>query len=91
MRVVEGGRTEYLVTSTGFVEVRENGTVTLLADTAEREEELDIQKIGEARTRAQETLSGVRKLEDVDYAHAVAALERELARERVAMKRKHRK
>ncbi|MBI2485097.1 ATP synthase F1 subunit epsilon [Candidatus Uhrbacteria bacterium] len=91
VRVVEGGRTEYLVTSTGFVEVRENGTVTLLADTAEREEELDIQKIGEARTRAQETLSGVRKLEDVDYAHAVAALERELARERVAMKRKHRK
>jgi F-type H+-transporting ATPase subunit epsilon len=88
VRVVSHGETEYLVTSTGFAEVRDDGTLTLLADTAERAEELDFAKIEEARKRAQDMLSGARKAEDVDYAHAVAALERELARERLAIKRR---
>ena len=66
------GRDEhYLAVAGGFAEVR-NDKVIVLADTAERPEEID-------RTRAERRLAG-RVEEEVDYQRALAALARALAR-----------
>ncbi len=78
----------YLVSSTGFLEVRHGNQVTILADTAERVEELELEKIEAAKERARKMLEEKRNIDDVAFADAAAMLERELARERVAIKRK---
>lgn len=82
------GEIQYLVTSTGFLEVRPDNKLVILADTAERVEELELEKIEVARERAQKLLEVKRHVDDVAFADASAMLERELARHRVAMKRK---
>jgi F-type H+-transporting ATPase subunit epsilon len=69
----------------GFVEV-EPDQVIVLADAAERAEEIDIARAEEARRRAQERLEmgGVQ----VDLLRAEAAMRRSLARLRVAERRR---
>ena len=59
-----------------------------MADTAERIEELELEKIEKAKEEAQRILNEKRAADDVSSAAAVAALERELARYKVAMKKK---
>src|SRR3989338_5813133 len=89
LRVKKLGVESFLVASTGFLEVRDGKEVVILADTAERVEELELEKIEAAKERARAMLSEKRAVDDVAYANAAAGLERELARERVALKRKH--
>ena len=73
------GRDEHhLVVANGFAEVR-NDKVIVLADTAERPEEIDRARAERAKERAERRLSG-RGDEDVDYARALAALARALVR-----------
>ncbi len=72
----------YLAVSGGFAEVR-NDKVIVLADTAERPEEIDRARAERARERAEQRLSG-RSPDDVDFARAAAALARALARLQVA-------
>ena len=73
------GRDEhYLAVANGFAEVR-NDKVIVLADTAERPEEIDRARAGRARERAERRLAG-RVEEEVDYNRALAALARALAR-----------
>ena len=73
------GRDEhYLVVANGFAEVR-NDKVIVLADTAERPEEIDRARAERARERAERRLAG-RVEEEVDYNRALAALARALAR-----------
>ena len=73
------GRDEhYLAVAGGFAEVR-NDKVIVLADTAERPEEIDRPRAERARERAERRLAG-RVEEEVDYQRALAALARALAR-----------
>ncbi len=88
LRTKVDGKEELLVASTGFLEVRPGNEVVILADTAERAEELDVKLIEEARERAARTLEEARHQEDVDFGALTAGLEREIARHRVALKRK---
>jgi F-type H+-transporting ATPase subunit epsilon len=77
------GRDEFhLAVAGGFCEVR-NDKVIVLADTAERPEEIDRDRAERARQRAEQRLSG-RSQEEVDYARAAAALARALTRLQVA-------
>jgi F-type H+-transporting ATPase subunit epsilon len=77
------GREEYhLAVAGGFAEVR-NDKVIVLADSAERPEEIDRARAERARERAERRLSG-RTEEEVDYARAAAALSRALTRLQVA-------
>lgn len=87
MRVRKGSEVELLATSTGMFEVRQDGSVVVLADTAERIDELELSAIEEAKKRAEVALKEARDRNDVTYADAAAHLERELARYRVAMKK----
>ena len=68
----------HLAVAGGFAEVR-NDKVIVLADTAERPEEIDRARAERARDRAERRLSG-RSDEEVDYQRALAALMRALAR-----------
>lgn len=88
MRAKRNSEEIYLVSSTGFLEVRSGNQVTILADTADRVEELELEKIAQAKERAQKLLEEKRNIDEVAFADAAAALGRELARERVAIKRK---
>lgn len=82
--VRKGSEESYLAVSGGFVEVMPYGRVVVLADTAERAEELDLSKVEEAREAARVLLAEGRRADDVATIAAAAALERELARVRVA-------
>jgi len=88
LRLKKGGEEFFLVASTGFLEVRDGNQVMILADTAERAEELELEKIEEAKERARKLLTEKRNVDDVAFADAAAMLERELARYHVASKRK---
>ncbi len=90
LRLKKNGEELLLVASTGFLEVRSGTEIVILADTAERIEELELAKIEEAKERARKLLEEKRHADDVSFADAAAMLERELARYRVAMKRTHR-
>ena len=77
------GRDEHqLAIAGGFAEVR-NDKVIILADTAERPDEIDRARAERARERAERRLSG-RSQEEVDYARAQVALMRAVARLQVA-------
>ena len=88
MRLKQNGEENLMVVSTGFLEVRPGNQIIVLADTAERVEELELEKIEKAREEARKILEEKRAVDDVSAAAATAALERELARYRVAVKRK---
>ena len=88
--VKSGGKESYMAVSGGFIEVQalpKTTRVIILADTAERAEELSIQAIEEAKERVQRELEEKRNVDDVSAAGAAAALERELARLKVARRR----
>ena len=87
MKLRKGSGEEFLAVSTGFLEVRPGNQIVILADTAERLEELELEKIEAAKARAQEALEASRHKDDVSFADAAAALERELARYKVASKK----
>lgn len=88
MRLMKGSEEILLAASTGFIEVRSPSEVVILADTAERVEELELEKIEAAKERARALLSEKRQADDVSFADAAAGLERELARYKVALKRR---
>jgi F-type H+-transporting ATPase subunit epsilon len=80
----QGNRWTYLIVFWGFVEVLP-ARVVVLAEIAERSEEIDVERAREARDRAQERL---RHLDDpdLDITRAQAALQRALVRLQVAGK-----
>lgn len=70
---------EIISISRGFIEVMKD-KVVILADTAERAEEIDEKKVEEARLRAEEIKKDAKSLDDVEFARISAKLEKELAR-----------
>jgi F-type H+-transporting ATPase subunit epsilon len=70
---------QHLALAGGFAEVR-NDKVIVLADTAERPEEIDRARAERARERAERRLSGRGSEDAIDYARASAALMRALTR-----------
>jgi len=89
LRIKKGGDEESLAISGGFLEVRPD-RVVVLADAAERAEEIDVARAEEAKRRAQERLAA-RYAPGVDVARAEAALRRSLARLKVAEMARKRK
>lgn len=77
----------------GFLEVRPDdvhGTrVILLADEAERAEEIDEERAREAQERAKRAMQEYRTTDEVKFAEATAAFERAFARLKVAKRKRH--
>jgi F-type H+-transporting ATPase subunit epsilon len=76
-----------LAISGGFMEVRPDHVI-ILADAAERAEEIDVSRAEEARKRAQEALAGVQAGAIEAQFSAEAALQRAMARLKVAQRRR---
>mgnify|MGYP003702031825 FL=1 len=79
----ENGKDQYVFVSGGFAEALPD-KVTVLAESAERMEDIDVDRAKEAVARAEKRLSEDRAKEKVDIARAKAALDRALVRIRIA-------
>ena len=77
----------HLAISGGFIEF-DNNILTMLADTVERAEEIDLKRAEEAKQRAEELQKQRITIDDMEFAKTAALVEKELARIKVA--RKHR-
>src|SRR3989338_3353381 len=75
----KNGEDEIISISGGFLEVLKD-KVVILADTAERAEELDLTRAEEAYARAAELKEKARRGENINFVEVNAAIERELAR-----------
>ena len=71
----------------GFAEVL-GDRATVLAETAERAEEIDVTRAEEAKKRAEQRLASAASDPNVDWGRAAVALQRSLIRIQVARKRR---
>ena len=85
--VRKSGEEISMAISGGFLEVRPD-RIIVLADAAERADEIDMARAEAAKSRAQQRLT--QPAPEIDLAQAEAALRRALARLRVAGKRRKR-
>ncbi len=74
---------EIISVSSGFIEVTKD-KVVILADTAERAEELDEERIKEAQQRAEKLKEKARNVDNVQFTAVAAKLEKEMARLRAS-------
>lgn len=88
MRIQKGNEEIDLAVTGGFLEVRDD-RVTILADAAERAEEIDVVRAEEARRRAERALEERESQETL--AEAAGALQRALLRLRAAERRRRRR
>lgn len=77
----KGGKTSYVFISGGFADVSDN-KVTILAESAEKAEEIDLERARKAKERAEARIQQER--EKVEFARAQAALQRALSRMKTA-------
>jgi len=80
----KGGQTFYLSVAWGFAEVLLD-KVTILAETAERPQEIDVKRAQESKQKAEEALKTGQT--EADFAHAEDALKRAETRLEVAEKK----
>jgi F-type H+-transporting ATPase subunit epsilon len=83
----QGDRWFFLSVAWGFVEVQSDH-VRILAETAERAHEIDVDRATRAKQRAEQRIA--KGGTDIDYARALVALERALIRIQVSTKARHR-
>ncbi|NMH70585.1 F0F1 ATP synthase subunit epsilon [Bacillus sp. RO3] len=77
VRLKKGGNTELVAVSGGFLEVRPE-QVTILAQSAESAEAIDVQRAKEAKGRAEDRMQAQK--DDVDFRRAELALKRAMNR-----------
>jgi F-type H+-transporting ATPase subunit epsilon len=78
-----GGKEHYVFVSGGFAEALPD-KVTVLAESAERKRDIDLDRAKAALERAEKRLAEDRSQEDIDFVRAKAALERAAVRIRLA-------
>lgn len=78
-----------MAVSGGIVEVRPNNELAILAETAERAEQIDLDRAEAGRKRAEELMKKQKFADDVEFTRVAARMEKELARLRVGKKRKN--
>ena len=87
LMVRKGGEETFLAVTGGFLEVMEN-RISILADAAERSEEIDEERAREAMEQARERIA--MRSADVDLEQALAQLRRATVRLAVARRRRGR-
>jgi F-type H+-transporting ATPase subunit epsilon len=83
----QSGESAPIAIISGFAEVL-GDRVTVLAETAERPEEIDLPRAEEAKKRAEQRLAAAATDPDIDWSRAAIALQRSLIRIQVARKRR---
>ena len=87
IRVVKDGEDTYMAVSGGFMEVIGN-KITILADTAERVDDIDVERAEEALKLAQERVEA--RASDMDLERALSSIRKSQARLKVARRRRPR-
>ena len=87
LRIKKSGTEQSMLISGGFVEVRPD-KVIVMADLAERSDEIDEARAAEARRQAEQELEEAK--DPVDIARVRASLQTALMRERIATRRRNR-
>ncbi|MFA7286630.1 MAG: F0F1 ATP synthase subunit epsilon [Patescibacteria group bacterium] len=88
--VARQGNDEVVMAVTGgFAEMRSGNELVILADAAERAEEIDIARAEAARERAKQAMEGIRE-DSEHYIAAAAELQRSLIRLKVAGRKRYR-
>ena len=82
---IEEGKWQEVAVGTGFVEIV-NNRVTLLVDTAERPEDVDVRRAEEQRERAEEQMRQKQSIQE--YYHTQASLARAMNRLKLAQDKK---
>lgn len=72
-----GGKTSYVFVSGGFADINSN-KVTVLAESAEKAEDIDVERAMKAKERAEQRMAKER--DQISYARAHSALQRALFR-----------
>ncbi|WP_251551789.1 F0F1 ATP synthase subunit epsilon [Neobacillus muris] len=85
VRLKKDNKTEYVAVSGGFLEVRPE-QVTILAQAAEKSEDIDVERALRAKERAEQRLRD-QKAEHYDFRRAESALRRAINRLSVAERR----
>ncbi|RFU62319.1 F0F1 ATP synthase subunit epsilon [Peribacillus glennii] len=84
VRLKNGGQTEYIAVNGGFLEVRPD-VVTILAQSAEQAESIDLARAQAAKARAEKRLQD--KQDNIDATRAELALQRAVNRIAIAEKK----
>ncbi len=82
----KGSETRYFFVNWGYADVGPD-KVLILADSAEKSEDIDVERAKAAMKRAEERL---KKAEEIDFHRAEAAIERAVTRVQIAEKRRPR-
>ena len=88
VRLTEDGESTSLAVSGGFLEVNGN-RVVILADAAERDEDIDLERAEAAVRQAQERIEN--RTGEIDLERALSSLRRAQARVGVARRRRQRR
>jgi F-type H+-transporting ATPase subunit epsilon len=86
MTIRKGGYEVKMAVTSGILEVRPDGTVVVLADTAEHLEDMDVEAIKQAKERAEKILHEQESQDEITFARAEEQLAREIARLKIATK-----
>ncbi|MEK7212996.1 MAG: F0F1 ATP synthase subunit epsilon [Patescibacteria group bacterium] len=89
LKLKDNAGDQVIAVAGGFVEVKGENQIVVLADNAERAEEIDVARAEEARQRAEEEMAKIKNVQDVDFAKLQAIIDREMNRLRVARKYKN--
>ncbi|KAB2336517.1 F0F1 ATP synthase subunit epsilon [Cytobacillus depressus] len=84
VRLKNGGKTDFVAVSGGFLEVRPD-KVTILAQSAEQADAIDIDRAVRAKERAEQRLND-QKRDNVDFKRAELSLQRAINRIKVSEK-----
>jgi F-type H+-transporting ATPase subunit epsilon len=79
------GSSEVIAVSGGFIEVLKD-KVVILADTAERAEEISLDRAEEAHARAEEIKKNIERFDTEEFANISAVIAKEMARVRAVKK-----
>jgi len=85
LRIKKGSKTDVLAIGDGFLQMH-NNVLTIMADLAIDEADINEKAVEEAKKRAEQALE--QKLSDEEYAETLAILEKSLAQ--LKIKRRHR-
>lgn len=86
LRIKDAVGEQIIAVSGGFLEIRGNNELVILADNAERADLIDLDRAEQARQRAEAEMEKAKSGEDVDFARLQAMIDRETNRLRVGKK-----